>query len=106
VQDALKDASAVGKRVDELTRLVRQASEIVPFDEIPEACRFWRDRRPDKPFMPKTVKDATADYLARQGRLSVMARFVLKLIGGHLRRGMIGASNQPISSAKLCSRRR
>jgi len=70
IQNALDEARAAGLPLDDAVRLVRQAGEIIPIGQVLDACRYWKDRGPDKPFTPKTVKEATTDYLSRQHRVS------------------------------------
>jgi len=84
IQNALDEAQHTGLRIDDAVRLVRQAGEIIPISEILDACRFWKSKRPDKPFTPKTVREATSDFLARQVRLSARRRRVLKSYLGQL----------------------
>jgi hypothetical protein len=59
-------------------QIYREAAKLIDPEEILQAVRYWKERRPDKPFSPKMVKDATADYLARQGRLSPRRKRTLK----------------------------
>src|SRR5712672_276149 len=46
-------------------QIYREAAKLIDPEEILQAVRFWKERRPDKPFTPKTVKEATTDYLSR-----------------------------------------
>src|SRR5438874_1821826 len=50
IQNALDEAREAGIAIDEAVRLVRQAGEIIPVGEFLDACRFWKSRRPNKPF--------------------------------------------------------
>jgi integrase len=84
IHNAMEEAERIGMEVDDAVRLVRMASEIVPLREILDACKAWRDNRPDQPFTPKTIKQATADYLSRQGRLSGRRRKALTSYFGQL----------------------
>ena len=38
-----------------------EAAKLIDPEEILQAVRFWKDRRPDRPFSPKTIKDGAAD---------------------------------------------
>jgi hypothetical protein len=78
IQNALDEAKVAGLPIDEAVRLVRQAGEIIPIGEILDACRFWKSRRPSRPFTPKTLREVTADYLSRQQRLSERRKRTLK----------------------------
>jgi hypothetical protein len=72
IHNAMEEAQALNMRVDEAVRLVRQATEIIRREDILQACRFWKDHRPDKPITPKRAGDAVTEYLARnKGRVSI-----------------------------------
>jgi hypothetical protein len=77
IHNAMEAAQKIGMEVDDAVRLVRMASEIIPLRELLDACKFWRDKRPDKPFRARTVKQARADYMSRQSRLSGRRRKAL-----------------------------
>jgi integrase len=84
IQNALDEARQVGIRVDECARIAREASAIIPASEILEACKFWRDKRPDKPFTPKTVREAVRAFMERQARLSERRKRGLNCYFGQL----------------------
>jgi hypothetical protein len=70
IQTALRESERVGLEIDEVARLLRQASEIIPASELLQACHFWKDKRPNKPFTPKLLGEAGKDFVSRQGRVT------------------------------------
>jgi len=60
----------VGIRLIKAAEIIRACCQVVDPDEILDACRFWKENRPDKKFTKKTLGEAVDDYLRRQGHLS------------------------------------
>jgi hypothetical protein len=64
------DALPGGIRLGRAVEIVRDCCEVLDPNEIVQACRYWKDHRPDKKFTAKRVADAITEYLGRQSRLS------------------------------------
>jgi site-specific recombinase XerD len=72
VQNALEALEGTGLRIDRACQLVADALKLLAPEELPEACRFWRDHRPPG-FSPKLVTEA-ADLFLAQNKSNVKAR--------------------------------
>jgi hypothetical protein len=101
IQRALEEARGTGMRLDEAVGLLRKALEIVPADEMLEACRFWKNKRPNKPFDPKTAKQAVDDHLPRH-RASVRRKRALKTYYGHFSKKFGTRKLHEIDATEIC----
>lgn len=60
--DSLPPGIRLGRAVD----IVRDCCQVVEPDEIVAACRYWRDNRPNKRLVCKTVNRAVPEFLSRR----------------------------------------
>jgi integrase len=66
VQTAIRLLEPNGAALDDAARVYAECIKLVPPDEIVEACRFWRDNKPNGRFTPKKVKDGVDQFLAEK----------------------------------------
>ncbi len=66
VQTALRLLEPNGAALDDAARVYVECIKLVPPDEIVEACRFWRDNKPNGKFTPKGVRAGADQFLAEK----------------------------------------
>ncbi len=82
IHNAIEAVEPTGVRIDHACRLVADACAIIPAAEILDACRFWKAHRPDKPFVPKLVAEAKAEFMTLQAAKSESRR---RTLGSYLK---------------------
>ena len=75
IRKSLEIAEKTGLSLLPATQLFGQAVEILGnTSEVLQACQYWKTNRPDKPFIPKPVREAVADYMRHRKQLVSAAR--------------------------------
>lgn len=62
IRQALKLLDGAGVSIDRVASIFADAVKFVDANDIVAACRHWRDNGPNKPFKPKLVSEALAEF--------------------------------------------
>jgi len=67
ITNALEALKPTGLKILPACQLFAEAVKVLgAHDQLLSACRYWADRRPDKPFTPKKAAEARKEFLARR----------------------------------------